>query len=87
MISDDDLIQAWHSETLADDLADSMGISRSQLIVAWRRLKLQGLLPSGDRPRSANNPDRQINQSDGRSSVLDLRGKDALLDALQRGRR
>ena len=88
-MNDDELIAAWESDETAKAIADRTGISPNTILRGWKRLKLVGRLPVGDRPRSraATALARNIDHSDGRASVLDVRGVDPLAEALSTGRR
>ena len=80
-----ELIQLWHSDSSVDEIASAYKISRNEILVAWRRLKVVGELPTGDRPRSRQSFIlRGDSLADGRPSIA---SDDPLLDALKAGKR
>jgi hypothetical protein len=84
-VTDAELIKEWLSLHTADEIAAEYGVARIYILREWRRLKVVGALPFGDRPRRNDSKYRQSKESnhDGRPSV----GEDELLAKLERGER
>lgn len=82
-ISDEVLVQLWFSADTATDIANEFGVSRREIVYAWKQLRERGLIPRLDRTAVRQEGSGQ-HHVDGRPRVDMLSYHDELLEALIR---
>jgi hypothetical protein len=73
------LIDAWHGQDTAAQVAEHLGVEEKDIRKAWRRMKSVKMLPEGERPRSRIGSYRESDEKKGDYSAG---GNDAAFLAL-----